>query len=135
MQIYDIKFDIQYDEIITTQKTYQMRIYDMIYDASLECNTTLDIMWYHRQKKQLMQRKLLEELSKKCEIEAQQLSKNNFSNLFFNYNYVQNETNKYTRKCPSNVSYIKNDNKNSNKNSNKKSKNRYKKIEYTKKIN
>ena len=136
MQIYDIKSNIQYDEIITMQKTYQMRIYDMIYDASLECNTTLNIMWYYRQKKQLFQRKLLGELSKKCEVEAQQLSKkNNLPFLILNYNYVlSNEINKCIGENSSDVNYIKNNKKYSNKYDKKNgNRNIYKNIEYTKK--
>lgn len=112
MQIYDTNYDIHYDEV-TTQKTYQMYMYDMIYEASLECNTSLDIMWYYRQKKQLMQRELLREKSKKCELEVLKLLNNNLIPTFSNgNNFIPNETTKYIRDNFINMYYNANYNSN-----------------------
>lgn len=62
MQIYDIS-NYSFDEIVSEPKTFQMLMYDMIYDAANECNVSMDIMWYHMQNKRNTQRKILRQKS------------------------------------------------------------------------
>ena len=49
-------------------KTFELYMYDIIYEAALECNSSLELMWNHRQKKQTEQRRLLRQLSMHCEL-------------------------------------------------------------------
>lgn len=67
MQIYNIS-DYTFDEIVFEPKSYKMRMYDMIYDAALECNVSIDVMWFHMQKKQNTQRELLRQKSTSLEL-------------------------------------------------------------------